>query len=75
MRFIKKKSHRHKKDRFLTQKFYFYKKINLMSKGAYFILFAVSTIVMIGLIVKYPEYFWLALPFSCTGLAGWLDVI
>jgi hypothetical protein len=46
-----------------------------MSKGAYFILFVLSTIIMFGLIVKYPEYFWLALPFSCTGLAGWLDVI
>ncbi len=46
-----------------------------MSKGAYWIMFFVSTILMVGLLIQYPEYFWLMLPFSCTGLAGALDVI
>ena len=39
------------------------------------ILFIISTIVMIALIIFIPEWFWLALPFSLTYLVKAFDAM
>jgi uncharacterized membrane protein len=49
------------------------KMTNFSQKHA--IYFAISTVVMIALLVVAPQFFWVALPFFCTyfvQMLGWL---
>lgn len=39
------------------------------------ILFIVSTVVLVAMLVWLPQWFWLALPFSCTYLVKALRVM
>lgn len=39
------------------------------------LLFAISTIILILMLLYLPQWFWLALPFSCTYLVKALDVM
>lgn len=41
----------------------------------YWIYTIISTAVMCGLLVVYPEWFWVALPFVLTSLVKAFDVI
>ena len=43
--------------------------------GRYWILFLVSTLVMIAMLIWMNEWFWLALPFSLTFFVKALDVV
>lgn len=48
---------------------------NAVSTGKYWILFLVSTLIMIAMLIWMNEWFWLALPFSLTYLVKALNVV
>lgn len=45
------------------------------SSGLNWILFFVSTAIMIAMLLFVPQWFWLVLPFSCTYLVKALDLM
>ncbi|MCC7246770.1 MAG: hypothetical protein IT269_13885 [Saprospiraceae bacterium] len=42
------------------------------NRGRDLMIFAVSTVVMIGILFWKPEWVWVTWPFQFTALAGWL---
>ena len=46
-----------------------------MSRLFYWIMFFISTAIMIWLLMFHPEWFWAMLPFVATSLVKALDVI
>ena len=45
------------------------------STGLDWILFIVSTVILIGMLIYVPQWFWLALPFSLTYLVKAMRVM
>jgi hypothetical protein len=45
------------------------------STGLHWILFFVSTAVLIAMLLFMPQWFWLVLPFSCTFLVQAMDLM
>ncbi len=51
------------------------KKINIMSKLIYWIIFIVSTSIMVWLLMFHAEWFWVMLPFVGVSIVKALDII